>query len=114
MVLKSNAYLNDMPYCETDSKPDFQTRVTSQAFVACNRHDKNAETAFPPTIAEVSHTQICDYEWSLFQRVDKDEEGTERRCSNDFTHLRGCVVLEEMEPLRLVSRWPKPLNRTSR
>lgn len=43
------AYLNEMPYWATLSKPDFHTRVTSQAFVACNRHDKKAETALPPT-----------------------------------------------------------------
>lgn len=42
-------YLNDIPYCDTCSKPVFQTRVTSQALVACNRHDKKAETGFPPT-----------------------------------------------------------------
>lgn len=44
------AYLNDMPYWATLSYPDFQTRVTSQAFVACSRHDKKAETALPPTV----------------------------------------------------------------
>ena len=42
-------YLNEMPYWATLSYPDFQTSVTSQAFVAWSRHDKNAETAFPPT-----------------------------------------------------------------
>lgn len=30
----SFTYLNDMPYCETASYPDFQTKVTSQALVA--------------------------------------------------------------------------------
>jgi hypothetical protein len=39
-----------MPYWATLSYPDFHTRVTSQAFVACNRHDKKADTALPPTI----------------------------------------------------------------
>ena len=48
------AYLNEMPYCDTDSNPDFQTSVTSQALVACSLHDKNAETEFPPTEIEVS------------------------------------------------------------
>ena len=33
-----------MPYCETWSKPPFQTKVTSQAFVACSLHERNAET----------------------------------------------------------------------
>ena len=49
-ILKSLAYLNDIPYCDTDSNPDFQTRVTSQALVACSRHERNAETALPPTM----------------------------------------------------------------
>jgi hypothetical protein len=31
---RRNAYLKDMPYCETASYPDFHTSVTSQAFVA--------------------------------------------------------------------------------
>jgi hypothetical protein len=39
-----------MPYWWTASKPDFHTRVTSQAFVAWSRHERKAETAFPPTI----------------------------------------------------------------
>jgi len=43
-------YLKVMPYWATLSKPDFQTRVTSQALVACRRHDRKAETAFPPTV----------------------------------------------------------------
>ena len=43
------AHFIDMPYCATDSKLDFQTSVTSQALVACNRHERNAETALPPT-----------------------------------------------------------------
>ena len=37
-----------MPYCETASYPDFQTKVTSQALVACNLQDRKADTAFPP------------------------------------------------------------------
>lgn len=48
-LLQGPAYLNEMPYCATCSYPDFQTRVTSQALVACNLHDRKAETAFPPT-----------------------------------------------------------------
>ena len=43
------SYLNDIPYCDTASKPDFQTRVTSQALVACSLQERNAETALPPT-----------------------------------------------------------------
>ena len=45
-----SAYRNEMPYCDTASKPDFQTKVTSQALVAWSRQDKKAETALPPTI----------------------------------------------------------------
>lgn len=44
----------EMPYCETCSKPDFHTSVTSQALLAWRRHDRKAETAFPPT----EHTLI--------------------------------------------------------
>jgi hypothetical protein len=43
------AYLNERPYCDTFSKPFFQTRVTSHALVAESLHDIKAETAFPPT-----------------------------------------------------------------
>lgn len=42
-------YLKEMPYCATLSYPDFHTSVTSQALVACNRQERKAETAFPPT-----------------------------------------------------------------
>lgn len=44
------AYLKEMPYWATLSKPDFHTRVTSQALVAWRRHERKAETAFPPTV----------------------------------------------------------------
>lgn len=43
------AYLKEMPYCATAWKLDFQTNVTSHAFVACRRQERNAETALPPT-----------------------------------------------------------------
>lgn len=43
------SYRNEMPNEFTLSKPFFQTRVTSQALVACNRHERNADTALPPT-----------------------------------------------------------------
>ena len=46
---KGIAYLNEIPYCETESNPDFQTNVTSQALVACSRHERKADTALPPT-----------------------------------------------------------------
>jgi hypothetical protein len=42
-------YLNETPYCDTASKPDFQTKVTSQEVVACSRHERKAEIALPPT-----------------------------------------------------------------
>ena len=43
-------YLNEMPYWATLSKPFFHTSVTSQALVACRRHDRNAEVPLPPTV----------------------------------------------------------------
>lgn len=43
-------YLNVIPYCATDSKPDFHTSVTSHAFVAWRRQERKADTALPPTI----------------------------------------------------------------
>lgn len=46
----AGSYRNDIPYCDTESNPDFQTSVTSHAFVACSLHERKAETAFPPTI----------------------------------------------------------------
>ena len=49
IVMPNHAHLNEMPYCETASYPDFHTKVTSQAFVAWSLHDKNAEMALPPT-----------------------------------------------------------------
>lgn len=48
--VEETIYLNDIPYCDTASKPDFQTSVTSQALVAWSRQDRNADTALPPTI----------------------------------------------------------------
>lgn len=50
---RRNAYLKDMPYCETASYPDFHTSVTSQAFVAWSRQDRNAEIGLPPTVMTV-------------------------------------------------------------
>lgn len=47
--MAAGAHLNESPYCATDSNPFFQTRVTSQAFVAESLHDKKAETELPPT-----------------------------------------------------------------
>lgn len=46
---RGRSYLNEMPYCDTASKPLFQTRVTSQALVADRRQERKAETALPPT-----------------------------------------------------------------
>jgi hypothetical protein len=48
--LSCATHLNEMPYWATLSYPDFHTRVTSQAFVACSRQDKKADTALPPTV----------------------------------------------------------------
>lgn len=55
-------YLKETPYCETASKPDFQTRVTSQEVVACNRHDRKAEMALPPTAQTCFSSQLM-MEW---------------------------------------------------
>jgi hypothetical protein len=50
-----STYLNEMPYWATLSNPFFHTSVTSQALVACSRHDKNADVPLPPTVdCEVS------------------------------------------------------------
>jgi hypothetical protein len=53
------AYLKEMPYWATLSYPDFHTSVTSQAFVACSRHDKKAETALPPTVCCQQDVRRC-------------------------------------------------------
>ena len=52
--LSRGSYFMEMPYWDTCSYPDFQTSVTSQALVAWSRHERKAETAFPPT----EHTLI--------------------------------------------------------
>jgi len=49
----------EMPYWATVSKPAFQTNVTSQAFVACRRHERKAETALPPTEATHQLVRRC-------------------------------------------------------
>jgi len=64
-------YLNEMPYCDTVSKPLFQTSVTSQALVAERRHDKKAETALPPT----AHTFCVSFSSSM-----ADDEMNEEAC----------------------------------
>lgn len=58
----TGSYRKETPYCATDSNPDFQTRVTSHEFVACNRQDKKAETAFPPTTQTLISDRpiVCD------------------------------------------------------
>ena len=59
-------YLNEMPYCETVSKPLFHTSVTSQALVADSRHERKAETELPPTIHDffvsfaILARRVCD------------------------------------------------------
>ena len=65
------AYLNEMPYCDTESKPLFHTSVTSQALVAERRHDKKAETALPPT----AHTFCVSLSSSM-----ADDEINEEAC----------------------------------
>ena len=82
--MEGAAYWKEMPYCATLSKPDFQTRVTSQAFVACSRHDKKAETAFPPT-----------------GRLSAGDGGPGSRGA---THLTECAVWGRPGPCRAVVR----------
>ena len=53
LAVESGSYLNEMPYCETASKPLFQTSVTSQALVADRRQLRKAETALPPTTRQL-------------------------------------------------------------
>ena len=63
---RQRTYLNDIPYCATASKPDFQTKVTSQALVACNLQERKAETALPPTGRQISVFRRADmtmFEW---------------------------------------------------
>lgn len=55
-----STYLKEIPYCATCSKPVFHTRVTSQAFVAWSRHDKKAETEFPPTVTTFISSLLSD------------------------------------------------------
>ena len=76
MAVSRAAYLNDMPYWATLSKPDFQTRVTSQAFVACRRQERKAETALPPT-ASLS---------AMMGRVQRVRTGEDAQARNSGSH----------------------------
>jgi hypothetical protein len=107
------AYLNDMPYWATLSYPDFHTRVTSQAFVACSRHDKKAETALPPTVesqqlfrhsddaaqrprCKSRHGRRIEYK----QSVCEGDGGPRVQCDTgrELTHLTECVIWGLLEP----------------
>src|SRR5580704_17180879 len=57
--MTGSTHLIEMPYWATVSKPAFHTSVTSQAFVACRRHERKAETAFPPTEATHQLVRRC-------------------------------------------------------
>ena len=48
-MVRRPTHLKEIPYWYTASKPDFQTRVTSQALVAWSLQERKADTAFPPT-----------------------------------------------------------------
>jgi hypothetical protein len=72
-------YLNETPYCDTASKPDFQTKVTSQEVVACSRHERKAEIALPPTAHTVRRSIL--------------------RCVKSEAHRTECANVEE-EPSR--------------
>lgn len=78
-------HLNDMPYCSTCWKFDFHTRVTSQALVAESRHDKNAETALPPTIQNRFSSMCGVKDWKGMWRKAR-ETASERR------HVVICVI----------------------
>lgn len=43
-------HLKEIPYCDTVSKPDFHTSVTSHAFVAESLQERKAEIGLPPTV----------------------------------------------------------------
>jgi hypothetical protein len=78
-------YLNEMPYCDTISKPLFQTRVTSQALVAERRHERKAETALPPT----AHTFCVSFSSSM-----ADDEVNEEACVKG-NGMKGFATLDE-------------------
>jgi hypothetical protein len=80
----TNSYLNEMPYCETLSKPLFHTSVTSQALVADNRHERKAETALPPT------RQILRVSWPIAMRKRGVGDGGEGTVSS--ARAAGCDI----------------------
>ena len=92
--------MKEIPYCDTDSKPDFQTRVTSHAFVACNLHERKADTALPPTVnrrvSNASSREIVERatgELLLARRTKK------RTLHENQTYLIRSAVWVEREPL---------------
>lgn len=98
-------YLNDIPYWATLSKPDFQTRVTSQAFVAWRRHERKAETALPPTARCQLQFDVkvgcsgaqCQASWRRLSQ--KTHHGPKQPRSMNETHLRECAGEGRRGPL---------------
>ena len=82
-----------MPYCDTFSKPFFQTSVTSQALVAWSLHDMKALVAFPPTINHCLDLQSLR-EWT-FQGISREMAMDEGGC----THRTRSSDEEVMAPL---------------
>ena len=118
------AYLKDMPYWATLSYPDFHTRVTSQAFVACSRHDKKAETALPPTAEsqqsfsrgdDAAECPRCKSRRGRRPRIQDKQSVCENEGSGsprlqcdarwEMTHLTECVIGGLLEPYRSRLRW---------
>lgn len=89
-----------MPYCDTESNPDFHTSVTSQAFVACSLQERKADTAFPPTTEH-------DISFHPAKTIDlhgstPTDWATGGRCDHatgvDLTDLIRFLTVVEMEP----------------
>ena len=63
--------LKEMPYCDTASKPLFQTSVTSHALVADSLQERKAETALPPTV----HAWISLSSFIAIQNAREEDAG---------------------------------------
>lgn len=106
----SSTHLNEMPYWLTCSYPFFHTSVTSHACVADRRHERNAETALPPTVCTRCQLEVTrsndmnaggrEYEkrWDgLFRQARKLCTGSARSWQRSerqgirTTHLRECA-----------------------
>ena len=91
----------------------FQTKVTSQALVACSRHERKAETAFPPTTQQRLSSRFISSgvggKGKQEQRRGESRnpmvhrqyllEAGKGRISNCHAHLRGYAIEVEKVPL---------------